>query len=189
MNFIRKQRKGTCAAEACANADEKLTGKIWSDAFLWEIFTEAGGKEDTTAKDGAAKLPEVIEVMEANKMIKSSERIYHNPSPHLPKGAQWQIDASQAKAKMIDAIQSPKKALLLAIFTPTGGLKADKGGFPLVGDRGGMHAVYVNGKHLERGRVILDVENSWGPQWGLEGFFKIPLTDLDIVRSAFVIYF
>lgn len=186
---IRKQTLGTCGAEACANAHEYLTGEYLSEEELWKLFLEAGGKEDTSERGGAVTLVQILNVFEKKNLIGGYQEVFKNPAPHLKKNRYWNLNLTKAKSKILDAIQSPDKTVVLGIFTGRPSILLDDY-MSIIPPREivSMHAVHAFGRWPTRA-IALAIENSWGKEWGFNGMCRLLMQRNfeRVVREAYII--
>jgi len=189
MNHIYKQSKGICTAYAFANAYEKLTGKAMSEEAIWELFKLSGGG-DPKKRDGAISYAQILKTAKLAGLIKDYEKAYFNPAIRIKKSPAKAAELAAGKMAIFNALEAHKKgkAVVIGIHTPTGGLKLTKTGYPLGGDLGGYHAVHIDRMGRHGRRAVYFVENSWGPKWGIDGFFKMTESDFDsMVRESYII--
>lgn len=190
MNHFYKQDKGICAACAYANAKEKLTGVVLTDDEVWALFKDSGGKDDTKARKGAISYEAILSLEKKRGNISDYKKVYFNPAIHMKKSPAKAKELADGKLEIFNALQSRKgtRAVVIGIHTPTGGLKTYSNGFVIRGDLAGYHAVLVDRMGKDKLKTAYFCENSYGPNWGLDGYFKMTEDDFDhMVREAYII--
>lgn len=163
MNKVYNQKGGTCVAFACANILERKTHIAPREKTIYAFYEKyTDGKGVTVRKlldgwktdgFGGVKIADykLVWAAKGDKVRPSKARLY----------------------------MSLKKGLYLAVVNVNKGIELDSNNFIIPKPAKRKHGVVLNGSCIHAAKFSLELENSWGKDFGDSGTFYTKLADLD----------